>query len=415
MGEDSAAVDMTRSRDGGAGSQRPAGAKRSGYLPSLDGWRALAILAVLMDHDDPWSFHGHSNAEWHEYGGWGVFLFFAISGLLVCTRILEDEALLGRFRVGDFYIRRLFRIQPAALVYVAVIALLSWAGIAHERVSALLGALFLYQNYLFHLSDTTGRWFLTGHFWTLSVEEHFYLLLSLLLFWFKRYRVRVFAAVVMVDLLWCWAAPQFLHLYDPANRNRYTEFTIQYLLVPAIFALLLQRAGFRAFMVRYLQPWVAFGLTILLKQAALVLRPLPPAYQHRLVWWILSHPPVLFYAFQFWVVATMLHPLSWTTRALESKPLRYLGRLSYSIYLWHVLFLIGGHAAVGIHARWLLVLTERPWRYVATGVMAMLSFYLVEKPMIRLGHRLAPPATPGHKDLQVDVPASAPAVPSGAG
>ena len=67
--------------------------------------------------------------------------------------------------------------------------------------------------------------------------------------------------------------------------------------------------------------------------------------------------------------------------------------------MWHTLFVIGGHAAVGIHTPWLLVLTERPWRYAATAVMAMLSFYLVEKPMIRLGHRPAPPATPGHQDL----------------
>ena len=405
---------MTKSSGGEALTGRPAGSERSGYLPSLDGWRALAILAVLMDHDDPWSLHGHSNAEWHEYGGWGVYLFFAISGLLVCTRILEDEAALGRFRVKDFYIRRLFRIQPAALVYVAAIALLSWAEIAHERVSALLGALFLYQNYLFHAADTTGRWFLTGHFWTLSVEEHFYLLLSLLLFWCRRCRVRVFVVVIAVDLLWCWAVPRYLQLYDSMNRARYTEFTIQFLLVPAIFALLLQRPRFRAFMVRYLHPWVAFGGTLLLKQAVLVLRPLPPAQQHRMMWWILSHPPLLFYGFQFWVVATMLHPRSWTTRALEWKPLRFLGRLSYSIYLWHVLFLVRGPAASGIHARWLLVLAERPWRYIATGVMALLSFYLVEKPMIRLSHRLAPPATPGHKDLQGAVPAGHLVEPSGA-
>ena len=99
---------------------------------------------------------------------------------------------------------------------------------------------------------------------------------------------------------------------------------------------------------------------------------------------------------------------------LEWRPLRYLGRLSYSIYLWHVLFLVGGLPAIGIHAPWLLLLTERPWRYVATCAMAMLSFYLVEKPLIRLGHHLAPPATPGHKDLRVDMPADGNAV-SGAG
>ncbi len=368
-----------------------------------------------MDHDGPWSFRGHSNAAWHEYGGWGVYLFFAISGLLVCTRILEDEALLGRFRIKDFYIRRLFRIQPAALVYVAAIALLSWAGIAHERPSALLGALFLYQNYLFHLSDTTGRWFLTGHFWTLSVEEHFYLLLSALLFWFRRARVWIFAGVILLIWLWCRFATHFLTIYDAANRGRYTEFTIRYLLVPALVAILLRRSAVRAFVVRYLHPWVAFAATVVVKEAALLLHPRPLALQHSFLYWVLDHPPILFFAFQFWVVATMLHPRSWTTRVLEWRPLRYLGRLSYSIYLWHPLFLVGGLPAVGIHASWLLFLTERPWRYLATLGMALLSFYLVEKPLIRLGHLLAPPATPGHKDLRVDVPAKSAAIASEAG
>ena len=382
---------------------------RSGYLPSLDGWRGLAILAVLMDHDDPWSFHGHSNAAWHEYGGWGVYLFFAISGLLVCTRILEEESTLGTFRVRDFYIRRIFRIQPAALVYVAAIALLSWAGVTHERPSALLGALFLYQNYLFHLSDTTGRWYLTGHFWTLSVEEHFYLLLSLLLFWFRRARVRIFTAVVVTVWLWCRVATHFLTIYNPADSGRYTEFVLRYLLVPAIVALLLRRPGVREFAVRFLHPWVVFLGTVLAKQVLLLVRPLPIEDRHSFLFWVLDHPPVLFFAFQFWVVATMLHPQSWTTRVLEWRPLRYLGRLSYSIYLWHVLFLAGGVPAIGIHAPWLLFLTERPWRYLATFGMALLSFYLVEKPMIRLGHRLAPPATPGHRDLQAGV------IPAGGG
>ena len=143
----------------------------------------------------------------------------------------------------------------------------------------------------------------------------------------------------------------------------------------------------------------------------MLLRPPGPDPQHPVMRWVLSHPPILFLAFQFWVVATMLHPQSWTTRVLEWKPLRYVGRLSYSIYLWHAVFLIGGHAAVGLQGPWLLVLTTRPWRYIATGAMAMLSFYLVEKPMIRLGHRLAPPATPGHKDLQGEFAMSAPASP----
>ncbi len=355
-----------------------------------------------MDHDAPWTFRGHSNIYFHEYGGWGVFLFFAISGVLVCTRILEDEALLGRFRLRDFYVRRFFRIQPPALVYIAVIALLTLFGIAHERVSSLLGSLFLYQNYLFNPADVSGRWFLTGHFWTLAVEEHFYLLLSALLFLCKRWRIRLFTGLILA--LYCYQRVTFhFHLYSILP-SRDTELNIQYLLTPALFALLLRRKGFRDFIVRYLHPWVAFLATFAAKQLWFHFHPLPPGDAHPIVDWVLFPPILLFYLFEFWVVSTMLHARSWTTRFLELKPLRYIGRLSYSLYLWHALFIIGRLPQVGLHARWLLLLTERPWRYIATAVLSLASYYLIERPFIRVGHRLAPPATPGHVDLVASLP-----------
>jgi peptidoglycan/LPS O-acetylase OafA/YrhL len=123
--------------------------------------------------------------------------------------------------------------------------------------------------------------------------------------------------------------------------------------------------------------------------------PLAPWLQ-----WLLFPPELLFYAFQFWVVATMLHPRSLTTRLLEWEPLRFIGRLSYSIYLWHALFIVGRLPQVALNAHGLLFLTGRPWRYLATAACALASYYWVERPMIRLGHKLAPPATPGHLDLQ---------------
>ena len=92
--------------------QRPAG-RKSGYLPGLDGLRAVAIFGVLVEHDLPWSIAGHSNALWKAYGGWGVQLFFAISGVLISWRLLEDEeARAGRLRLGSFYIRRISRPSP---------------------------------------------------------------------------------------------------------------------------------------------------------------------------------------------------------------------------------------------------------------------------------------------------------------
>ena len=366
----------------------------TGYQPSLDGWRAVAILGVLMDHDAPWSFRGHTNAHFHEYGGWGVYLFFAISGLLVTTRILADESRFGKFLIGRFYIRRLFRIQPAAIFYLGVVSLCTWIGFLHQKWSSILGSLFLYQNYLFHAADVSGSWFLTGHFWTLAVEEHFYLLLSLLLFFCTRHRIRVFAGLLLLVLTFQEVAKRLN--WNTVNRSRQTEYVINYLIAPALIALLLQRPSVRSAVIKYLRPWVAFVGTLIAKVLWSCFHPGFLQHNGRLAW-LTSPSYLLLYPFDLWVVATVYHPKSWTTRILETAPLRLVGRLSYSLYLWHVFFFVSRLPQVEMHT--LTPLTQRPWRYVATAAMALFSYYCIERPFIRLGHRIAPPATAGHADL----------------
>ncbi len=351
-----------------------------------------------MAHDQPWTLGRHSNSNFKGYGGWGVYLFFAISGFLVCTRILEDEAATGRFRLGSFYLRRLCRIQPAATAYIAAIALLTFVGIGHQRASSFFGALFMYQNYLFNNTDFTGSWNLSGHFWTLAVEEHFYLLLSLLLFSFRRHRLRIFAAAIIAIYLWQRCVIHF-SLYNPHTSERRTEWMLNFLLLPAMLAVALRRRDLGELAKKYLQPWVAFTATAVVKLATELLQPVAPGERHSVTLVAVHHPLIWLYGFSLWVVATALHPQSLTTRLLELPLLRFIGRLSYSLYLWHVLFFFTYSPQLGIHAPWLLWLGSRPWRYVSAFVLALLSYYGIEKPFIRLGHRLAPPATPGHADL----------------
>ena len=378
------------------GADRPRG---SGYLPSLDGWRALAILGVILTHDLPWVVAGHSDGRWKGYGGWGVQLFFAISGVLICTRILEEERELGEFRIGAFYVRRLFRIQPAAFCYLIAIACLRIAGVIHEQWHYWLGAAFLYQNYLFHALRPAeiSAGFFTGHFWTLAVEEHFYILLSLFLYFVRRRRAATLAGLIALLMLLQKIATGYGYFSEDVS-NRRTFWQLQFLLIPALFAILLQRPGVRRVVDRYLHPWVAYLLTF-----GLMVINHTRHREHGAPFWsehfVPAESAVLFVGFSLWIIASMTHGGSWTTRVLEQKPLRLLGRLSYSIYLWHVLFFVSLAPLPVTNWPPLLFLSERPYKYLASLGMALLSYYVVEKPMIRLGHRLAPPATPGHRDL----------------
>jgi peptidoglycan/LPS O-acetylase OafA/YrhL len=373
--------------------------QKTGYLPSLDGWRAFAILLVIMQHDQQWRLFGISNAKVRDFGGFGVSLFFAISGILICWRILEDEAAQGTFHLRAFYIRRIFRIQPAAWAYLLFIALLILFGIVHERWHFWLGAFLLYQNFTWHQLDFNRmlgeNWF-TGHFWTLAVEEHFYILLSLFLFLCRRYRIAILGLfLAALCLVQNWAITHGHFSQDVSTRRTYWQ--IQFLLVPALLAMILRVPTMYRLAVKYLRPWVAFAVTASLIYGPQVFRNGLHGLRNPVI--VFAHTSTLFYCFGLWVAATMLHPASVTTRFLELKPLRYLGRLSYSVYLWHVLFFSTTLPYAGITWPPLVFAGQRPWRYIFALGAAMLSYHLLEKPLMRLGHKLAPPATAGHADL----------------
>ncbi len=369
----------------------PPNRSRTGYLPSLDGWRAVAILSVIAVHDRPYLLFGHSLRALQNYGSLGVVLFFAISGILIPWRILEEESLTGRFHLNLFYIRRLFRIQPAAVAYLAVVAALALFGLAEISWNHWTAALLMYENFLYrdNLANYTYGYF-TGHFWTLAVEEHFYLLISLALFFIRRHRLRTF----LLALLLLKATQFFLQHATPDPLLRRTYWQVHVLLWPTAAAIALRQPGLRAWAERWLTPALTFGVTAALGAVA---------YRHSPNWLL----NVLEYAFTLWIVATVLHPRSWSTLILEWRPLRFLGRISYSLYLWHVLF-FSADSLAPVHSRVLEFLSGPHLKYLSALIAAIASYYLLEKPFIRLGHRLAPPATAGHPDLR-DEPTLAPA------
>lgn len=385
--------------------ERPVAEKlpKSGYLPSLDGWRCFAILGVMWAHDARRVIHGHHTDFWQGLGGYGVVLFFALSGVLISWRIRQDEQKQGRFSLRNFYIRRFFRIQPPQWAYLSVVAVLMLSGaLPTARWKYWWGALLMFENFLWHNLHTdivVPASYLVGHFWTLAVEEHFYLFISLFFFFVRRSRAVTLGCLLTLILVVQQLAISRQHFsVDVSNRRTY--WAIQYLLFPAFIVLVLEHAPTLAWVRRYWKPWVAFLTTVVLMYAQSFYYGYRRPHLRDLV---LYGTGVLLYGFTGWIVATMLHPASWTTRFLELAPLRFIGRLSYSLYLWHLLFFGGGAPS---RCTWSLLtaLNTPPFHYVCSFLLALASYYFVEKPMIRLGHRLAPPATPGHRDLSQKTP-----------
>jgi peptidoglycan/LPS O-acetylase OafA/YrhL len=348
------------------------------HIPTLDGWRAVAILLVIYCHCGEQLFgeqglvHVPQLARAAARGGFGVSIFFAISGLLITARLLDERAAHGRISLKSFYLRRIFRILPASTFYLAVVATLGALAVISVSGKELLASLLFYRNYLPKQPQP-----FTEHFWSLSIEEHFYFIWPALLVLFGRRGKAWVVVLALLVALWKfidfkyhltvtaevtagneWATPHSDHVFDR-------------LLWGCWFALLLKDPHWFPRLERWLKPAV-MPLLVVLLIANGVLKPL--GKDNEVLARILV-PAML--------TVTALSPRSIWGRMLEAAPMRFIGRLSYSLYLWQQLwfFAPGMYTTFGRFSALVALL--------GTFVTAWLSYHLIEKPLIKLGRRYA--------------------------
>jgi peptidoglycan/LPS O-acetylase OafA/YrhL len=150
-------------------------------IPYLDGLRGYSILTVVIAH----CLQSVHLPQWlmpakllFGNGVLGVDIFFAISGFLITTLLLREWQQSGSISLRAFYERRVARIFPAAYTYIAIIAVLAMIGVVQIRWDAFFAASFFTWNYgtLLNLFAGSKDIQLFNHFWSLSLEEQFYLL-----------------------------------------------------------------------------------------------------------------------------------------------------------------------------------------------------------------------------------------------
>jgi peptidoglycan/LPS O-acetylase OafA/YrhL len=352
--------------------------KRTGYFPTLDGWRALAALVVLFAHDPLMPL---GTGWFHQHQTFGVEIFFGISGLLICSRLLQEEEAHGRINLKEFYIRRGFRILPPLMGYLLVVGLLGSLHVVQVSSREWIASLLFYRNYGFLAGTSAARfsWY-TGHFWSLAVEEHFYLILPGLLV-FVRKKWRVPALLLLAVAVAGWRMYLQLTRGSQVDWAHHTDSILDALLIPAVLAIVLSSARGRSILTPIVRYWLLLAATVLWLVSNGGFELLTPIVESAFI------PLVL--------LGTVLHPVGLLAKFLELSPMRWLGRISYSIYLWQQLFFTG-YFHPSLHPFGFL--TNFPWRWIALLTCATASYYCLEKPLIRLGHRIAPPATPGRPD-----------------
>jgi peptidoglycan/LPS O-acetylase OafA/YrhL len=346
------------------------GAPRARHLPTLDGWRALAILLVIGHHGGTNWFH-QAETQYYasnplRFGTVGVSVFFGLSGVLITKLLLEEFDRTGAISLKSFYTRRAFRILPPAFAFILAVAAL---GLMVSRTEALSTLLF-FRNYL---PDSLGGLY-TGHFWSLAVEEHFYLLWpGLLVLVGVRRGLAVAASISLALVLW-GSVDYHWHLYakilpglDTVSR---TDLRLDFLFFGCTMAFLLHRPDTREWLRRY----YSLGAWILVMGAFLYMLFFPVHLS--MLWMPLSIPLAM--------VGTVLHPQWRVSRMLDLAPVRWIGRISYSLYLWQQIFLVPYW-----HSKPMGALQEWPLNIVLVLMCACASYYLIEKPINRLGHQIA--------------------------
>lgn len=351
------------------------------YLPTLDGWRAIAIGLVLMAHgsesmqlvfQSDWLAH---SATIKKLGLLGVQLFFGLSGFLITSKLLEEENRRGQVSLRSFYIRRAFRILPASVFFLAVIGVLAWNGVLDVSLGRWLSTLLFAANY----TQAEHSWYL-GHFWSLAVEEHFYFLWPAAFLLLKMARRRLALVLATALLIALWRALDFrfqISGSSPAVFWGRTDIQADGILWGVLTALLYGDAVFK----KRLQQLYAHPLGWPVLLAALLLIETLPSGNWKLDFALISLKAMLI---PLLILGTVVQDKRLTSRMLESAPLRLVGRLSYSLYLWQQLFLVWSDERVAGLA-WVQVF---PYNLIAVFVCAGLSLLLIENPLIAVGHRL---------------------------
>lgn len=395
--------------DSAAKEQAPTRPK-SRYIPALDGLRTLAVVAVVLYH---------LNLTWAQGGLLGVTIFFVLSGYLITRLLLNEIAKTGRIDLKSFWIRRIRRLFPAVVTVVVVTCALCTV-FNHVMLTKMrpdiLPSLLFFNNWWQIMQDVSyfnalGDPSPLTHFWSLAIEEQFYLIWPPLLFAMVSVHMSKPNTRRVVLGLAAVSAVAMMVLYNPAtdpSRVYYgTDTRVFSLLLGAWMAFIPDRDLAPARLVRHLgldrlagagkhdkskgdtaeaattKPselarfWSSpasidlMGVVGLVGLAAMVaLTNGYTAFQYR-------GGTLLCSILTLMVIAACVQPQGMVARALAAEPLVWIGKRSYSIYLWHYPLLLLMNPVANIN--------DTPWWHYILQVLLVVavaecSYRFIETP-----------------------------------
>jgi len=361
-------------------------------IPSLDGLRAVASLMVVAYHFGPHIVRTQSPFQFlHSLPQLmfaGVDLFFVLSGFLIAGILLDARESQNYFKV--FYVRRAFRIFPlyylVLLAYVVTVAVLgartAQLGRLFENPISPWAYAFYLQNFAMTAASGFGPVWLAGS-WSLAVEEQFYATLPLVI---RKLNTRVLTRVVVATFL---GAPilraviqkfQFIH---PLGGHLLLPTCVDSLAAGVLVAMLVrQHYSWLSRKQRQIK-WAALACLA----AWIAYQYIPNPQSIRLAFILDTGNSIVFAGV---LLVILMNPGMWLSRALAIRPMRELGGMAYSTYLFHPILLCFAFRVMTSHDPQLNSFSDFPAltaALLATLALSFVSWRFFEKPILAIGHR----------------------------
>jgi peptidoglycan/LPS O-acetylase OafA/YrhL len=339
------------------------------HFPELDGLRGTAVLFVVIGHCAVFKL-GRSYS-WTQFASLGVLIFFVLSGFLITGLLCSEERRFGKISLRNFYLRRAFRILPAFSVFLLVVMLLIHLRFVTDVSWRDVLVAVLFVRNLFGSGPTLA------HLWSLALEEQFYLIWPVVFGVVGRRGIfaPTLGVILGIALYRGVAIVMAPYEYGRGIFELRPDFRMDSILVGCALALLLDRRPGHSQTFSALARWGTHPVWVL---------PLLLGWTFYLDFGVarsvyLSVQTALVCCLVFHVIA---FNSSLVARLLRLRSICFVGLISYSLYLWQQPFLVVNAPSWG-------VIRQFPLCLFIAGLIAVLSYFLVERPFLRLKQRVS--------------------------
>ena len=361
---------------------------KSRYLPSIDSLRALAVLAVIIYHVDVNYLPG---------GFLGVDLFFVLSGYLISSLIIKEYRKTGSINLYNFYLRRARRLLPAVyfMITVGIILMVMFNEVLlkKSRLDAIFG--YIYSSnwwYIFHkldYFDSFGSQSPFKHLWSLAIEEQFYMIFPLLFLLINSkkkgkdgtYKLSKSFLYIVLGLIFVSLITHIL-LFDINNISRIyfgTDTRAFSLLVGVVGAILYPMDKLNKKITP--QENIVYSVVSLISITTLITIMI---YTSEYNTWLYRGGFLLVAILGIIIIISSGKQHTVMAKLLSFKPVVFIGKISYSLYLWHfpILVLTTPVSEIGNPNIFYVIL-----RVILTFIVAIISYVFVETPIRKLGFK----------------------------